>query len=712
MSKQFVLQGSAKDKVLKIDYQKELNQEQLDIVLHGDGACLVLAGAGSGKTRTVTYRVAYLLEQGIQPSEMLLLTFTNKASREMRERVERLLGSSIDGIWSGTFHSIANRLLRTYADRIGFERSFTILDREDAKSMMKLVLKEMRIDPKARRFPSASVCLDIDSYTRNVCGSVMGTLELKYPHFEELEPELVEIVSRYEDRKRRSNAMDFDDLLMYLLMLLEDPDIGPHIAQRFRYVLVDEYQDTNAIQARIVQRFSSVHQNVFVVGDDAQSIYGFRGADIQNILNFPYEYSEAKTFKLLTNYRSTPQILYVANEALSHNVDQFQKELVGLREAGDKPSLVPAASARQEAQYIAEQILQLRSDGTAFENIAVLFRATSHSQQLELELIKRDIPYEYRGGKKLFERAHIKDVLAFLRIAHNPKDEQAWMRLLEMQKGIGAVGAERLTSELILLSQLEGLEGNAFSHLKPKMKPGWDRLCAIIEKYLTVKESPSEMIRAIAASSYQNDLEREYPNWRDRLEDIEQFALFAESYDDLSSFLSDVLLYDDVAALRESGGERDDERIVLSTIHQAKGLEWHTVFIMHLADGFFPNKRALAEDGGVEEERRLFYVAVTRARERLFLTYPLTSGMESLMLNRPSQFLDEVSPSLFERIELVHASPKRDILRPVGDGWSWDGSDASAFSDDEVIELDEYGDRKPRTSSGTGTVWKSRDKGV
>jgi DNA helicase-2/ATP-dependent DNA helicase PcrA len=712
MTKQFILKGSPVSSGVSIDYQKELNAEQLDVVLHGDDTCLVLAGAGSGKTRTITYRVAYLVEHGVHPTEILLLTFTNRSAHEMRDRAERLLGTSIDGMWAGTFHSIANRILRSYADRIGFDRSFTILDTEDSKSLIKQTLKELKIDTTNKRFPSPNVCLNILSFTRNVCGSIMGTLETKYPDLIDLEPDFMALAGRYAERKRAGNAMDFDDLLIHLLELLELPDIGEQISKRFRYVLVDEYQDTNVLQARIVNRFSSPHGNMLVVGDDAQSIYGFRGADIQNILNIPYEYPGAKIYKLLTNYRSTPEILALANDSLSHNTDQYQKELVGLRGGGEKPFLVPTASAHQEAQYIAEQIVALRERGAKASQIAVLFRATSHSQQLEMELLKRGIAYEYRGGLKLFERAHIKDVVSFLRVQHNPKDDQAWKRLLLMQTGIGDVMAEKLSQTIIQAESLQTLLSSPMT-LTAKVEIGWDALRAILLSFQSHETNPSELIRAVASSSYQLYLEREHPNWRDRLEDIEQFAVFAEQYKDLTSFLGDVMLYDDVFAMRAREEKHyDEERIILSTVHQAKGLEWDTVFIIHLADGSFPNKRALMEDNGVEEERRLFYVAVTRARKALYLSYPLTTGMDALVLNRPSQFIDEVDPHLLERVELV--SPSGYGKPPRKKSWSWDDGDAGY--EDEVIELDAQGNRKNGSTSRfrrpssppvvSKTVWK------
>lgn len=696
MSKQFVLKGAAVKKDLRIDYAKELNQEQLAAVLNGDGSCLVLAGAGSGKTRTITYRVAYLLEQGISPENILLLTFTNKASREMLERVERLLGSSVHGIWGGTFHSTANRLLRSYASELGFTSGFSILDVEDSKDLLKAVMKDMHIDPKERRFPSTAVCYNILSYARNIGGSIKQTLEAKHPNFVPLATEIEELARKYTERKRHANAMDFDDLLVNLLVILEDARIGESISSRFQYVLVDEYQDTNAIQARIVNRFARVHGNVFVVGDDAQSIYAFRGADVRNILSFPDANPNVSVFKLLTNYRSTPEILSLANDSLRHNHDQFEKDLLGLGKHGDKPSVIPCQSARQEAEYVAEQILELRGEGTALRNIVVLFRATSHSQQLELELIKRDIPYEYRGGQKFFERAHIKDMLAFLRIHQNPKDEAAWMRVFNLMTGIGATTAASLSQQAMKTDSLRDvIDSDIGARLSAKARSGWEEFTAIASLMAQKAGDAGEMIRSVADSSYAEILEREYPNWKDRLEDIEQFALFAESYEKLEAFLADVSLYDDVLAKREQSAKGDDERIIVSTIHQAKGLEWDTVFIIHLSDGAFPNQRAMAEEGGIEEERRLFYVAVTRAKKRLFLSYPLTMGYETLVLNRPSLFLDELDRRLTERIELVRSRGGRPTPNA---GWGWDDS-----FQEETIQLDKRGER-------TETKWKSSPK--
>ena len=703
----------------RIDYAKELNQEQLDVVLHGEGACLVLAGAGSGKTRTLTYRVAYLLEQGVEPSSILLLTFTNKAAREMLSRVQGLLGTDALGIWGGTFHSIGSRILRSFAVPMGYTPGFSIMDAEDSGDLFKAIIKEKAIDTKTRRFPSASVVQDVISYARNAQESIPETLAWKYPHFQEAAKEIEEIAIMYQSRKKIGNMLDFDDLLSILVLLLEDPNYGPSIAQRFRYVLVDEYQDTNAIQARIVKGFAQAHKNVLVVGDDAQSIYAFRGADVKNILSFPTQWPGAKMFKLLTNYRSTPQILEVANESLKHNLDQFEKDLIAIVDPGDLPKLVPCQSASQEARYVADQIVQLRSQGTPLREMAALFRSSAHSQTLEFELMKRDIPYEYRGGQKFFERAHIKDAICFLRVRQNPKDEVAWLRILQLQPGIGITSAANFARQIGVCDTWEEAKSHrlAFSW-KGKAKDGWSLFVTLMDDLGGLTEWPSTVLRRVAASSYKRYLEQEYPNWRDRLEDLEQLALFAESYQDASAFLADIALYDDIVSGKKEkeGTLFERERMILSTIHQAKGLEWNAVFIIHLAEQSFPSRRALTEEGGMEEERRLFYVAVTRARQQLFLVYPMTLGYDVLQFQPPSTFIEELSPRLFDRVEIRDGLLTRSMdvgaVGQAGGGagptkWkkkSWSFDEADGEWQEETIEQDAIGER-PLTSS-PATAWK------
>jgi DNA helicase II / ATP-dependent DNA helicase PcrA len=650
--KEFILQGSDKDKKLDINYQEELNDEQLAVVQKGDGPTLVLAGAGSGKTRTITYRVAWLLEHGVDPGNILLLTFTNKASKEMIHRVEGLLGRYPQGLWAGTFHSIANRILRTYGNRLGFDSNFSILDIDDAKELIRLCVKELKIDTKDRRFPSASVLLSTISYQRNKKCSMQALLESKHPKFLPMKGEIEQVAQEYAKQKEIQNSMDFDDLLVKLLDILKHhPDILQILSQKFEYVLVDEFQDTNVIQAEIVHLLSSAHQNLLVVGDDAQSIYSFRAAEIQNILKFPNAYANAQTFQLTKNYRSTPEILTVANEAILHNVDQFEKELAPTKQPGKKPSLVPAQSAPQEAQYIAEQILKLHNNGAALHHIAVLFRAAFHSQSLEFELMKRDIPYEYRGGMKFFERAHIKDAVAHLRMINNVKDGMAWVRALKIHPGIGLVGANKIAQIAGTYPSFD--EVDMLPVTGKRLQSGWGSFLRVHRELCASKHRASDYIRALSASDeYQFYLENEYPNFRDRLDDLEQFALFAEPFEDLSVFLDAVSLTDEYGAVREEGSEFDEDRLILSTIHQAKGLEWDHVFVMHLCEGSFPNPRALEEERGIEEERRLFYVATTRARRSLFLTYPITAGFEHMEIRQPSMFVTELPSHCYETVTL------------------------------------------------------------
>jgi DNA helicase II / ATP-dependent DNA helicase PcrA len=679
--KEFVLQDDFDLSKASIDYQKELNPEQLAVVLNGDGPSLVLAGAGSGKTRTITYRVAYLLERGVSPDNILLVTFTNKAAKEMLSRVEGLLSRYPTGLWGGTFHSIANRLLRIYASQLGYSPSFTIMDQEDAKSLVKVCIKALNVDTTSRRFPSPAKLHAMISYTRNSGRTMSDVIESRYPNFLEIEPVIERIAELYEERKRQADAMDFDDLLLKLRELLYHHEgVRRKLAHQFEYILVDEYQDTNVVQAEIVRQLASEHGNILVVGDDAQSIYSFRAAEIRNILGFPQIYKDTKTFRLTTNYRSTPEILAVANASIAKNKDQFKKELASVRDSLERPNLIAASNGSQEAQFIAQKILALRDDGISLSEMAVLFRAAYHSQALEFELMKRDIPYEYRGGLKFFERAHVKDIVAHLRVKQNPRDEVAWMRILGLLNGVGLVTAEKMARKF---REHESLLEIAASHSKvPKRaQVGWVGLKNTLEK-MANEEQPAELIRTVIAGDYRDYLEAEYPDFMDRLDDLEQFALFAEGYKSLQTFLDEVSLTGEYGAIREEAGQHDEEKMVLSTIHQAKGLEWDAVFVMHLVDGKFPIGAALDEEGGLEEERRLFYVATTRARKELFFTYPITSGYDTLMLSQPSTFLQELPDDLLEQVKLKKALEARKV-REAREEWG-EGS---------VIVLNDLGER-------------------
>lgn len=661
MAIEYILKKSFDPAAFKIDYPKELNAGQLDAVLHGDGPCLVLAGAGSGKTRTIVYRVAYLIERGVHPSNILLVTFTNKAAKEMLFRVEELLGQFPSALWGGTFHHVANVLLRKYAKVLGYGNNFTILDEEDSKDLIALCVKSLRIDMKKTRFPSAGVINGLISLSVNT-GLPMDELiaELK-PEFLKVQQELVDIAAAYTERKRRTNAMDFDDLLWQLRRLLKDfPDIRRRLGEQFHYILVDEYQDTNHLQADIVGLLAEVHKNLVVVGDDAQSIYSFRGADIANILEFPKKYPTAKTFRLETNYRSTQPVLDVANEIIKHNTKQFPKKLQHIREGSTRPVIVPATSDDQEAEFIAQKILELREEGIPLNEMAVLFRAAFHSQALEFELTRRDIPYDFRGGLRFFDRAHIKDVLAHLKLVDNPQDEVAMSRVLRLQVGIGDQ-----TASLIFQELLENLGTEEGQHpltvaieritVPSRATSGWRGFRGTIESLVDERENgPETLVRLVMDGEYSDYLKNQYQDANDRLQDLEQLALFAGKYTDLSKFLSEVSLQEQFGVAQSGADTSDDEQLILSTVHQAKGLEWRAVFVLHLSDQAWPNPRAMSVDGGLEEERRLFYVAVTRAKEYLFLTYSLASGFRSMsmQLQQPSPFLKEIPDAMLESYRL------------------------------------------------------------
>jgi len=678
----------------RIDYAKELNPEQLDVVEHGDGPCLVLAGAGSGKTRTIVYRVAWLIEHGVDPSSILLLTFTNKAANEMMTRIGELLGVSGQkrplGLWGGTFHSVANRLLRLYGRSIGYTPDFTILDEEDAKVLLKACLKDLGLDGAGKRFPSPAFVKEILSYARNSTTGLQKAIERQDPRLIQVLDKFSQVAELYENRKRAANAMDFDDLLVRLYELLKkEPRLAAVLREQFRYILVDEYQDTNAMQVALIRELAGEQNNLLVVGDDAQSIYSFRAADVRNILDFPKQFPGAKVFKLTVNYRSTPEILNLANDIIARNVEQFPKELISVTDKAGKPAVVPATSAVKEAQFVMGKIDQLLESGVKPANIAVLFRATHHSQMLEFELMKAGLPYDYRGGLKFFDRAHVKDVLAFLRLAANFSDEAAWLRVLGLQQGIGDVSAGKIFGAMRAAGSLaRAVLAPVEQEFGARVGRGWKDLRDTLEKLHEAKEKPGELVKAVLKSPYVDYLETEYPNWRERLEDLDQLAVFAAGYEKVGDFLAEITLDDGVfGGSREIGGRRKEhgDRIVLSTIHQAKGLEWDAVFVIHLNEPSFPNRKAVSEKGGLEEERRLFYVAVTRARKWLFLSYPQAMG------SREGGF-DYASPSLFlEEIDVACLKDGSCLPARAPRGGDWDSEPGF---EEESVDVDGAGEMK------------------
>ncbi|MBU0597276.1 ATP-dependent helicase [Patescibacteria group bacterium] len=680
-----------------IDYINELNEEQLKVVQNGDGACLVLAGAGSGKTRTITYRVAHLIEQGVDPKNILLVTFTNKAAKEMINRVQELSGGKVRLPWSGTFHHVSYRILKKYAPLLNYKSNFSILDSADSVDLIKICLKQEGVDRKQRRFPSAKVVQSIISYARNAGETIEQVLELKHPKWSDLNDVLSRIADDYRIRKLSANVMDFDDLLVNLyLLLLKSERVRDAYATQFQYVLVDEYQDTNRVQASIIRLMAGKHKNILVVGDDAQSIYSFRAADIKNILAFSAKggsafggegYPDAKIFKLETNYRSTPDILNLANDVIANNIKQYDKDLKSILNPFTKPEVLPFSDNYEEAEFIAERILELREEGVPLKEISVLFRASFHSQALEVELVKRDIPYDYRGGVRFFERAHIKDVLAYLRVFNNKDDVIAWSRVLNMQVGIGPSGAQKLIQAIALADTTEELSQFG-SMLSSRGQMGWNDFMSVWKKMLLVEKIPSELIKAVLDSKYTEYLEYEYQDYRERLQDLLQLSVFSERQSDLPRFLAEASMQESYNTSQSERGS-DDEKIILSTVHQAKGLEWQAVFILNLSAGQFPNDRALSEADGVEEERRLFYVALTRAKKYLYLTYPLSGGFNSLN-SGPSMFLEEINRDLISESGFIASTVFTPSEQSDFSGWD----DPSDDVDDIVYEaVDEGGPR-------------------
>ena len=638
-----------------IDYAGELNEEQLNVVLSGDGPILVIAGAGSGKTRVVTYRVAHLLERGVPPGGIMLLTFTNKAAREMLHRVEHLVKMDTRYIWGGTFHHIGNMILRQHAERVGYRKSFTILDNEDAKDVVDLAVKESKIDMKNRMFPKGAVLKDLFSYAANTMQTIEEAIRERSPFFYDLADEMTAIHKLYTKKKRETNAMDFDDLLTYWhRVLAEDEELRKLYAMTFRHILVDEYQDTNRIQSEIVDFMGSINRNVMAVGDDAQSIYSFRGANFQNILDFPKRYEETRIFKLETNYRSTPEILDLANNSISHNVNQFEKALRSVKKGGVIPVVAPSRDVIQQAEFVAQRILELSDEGVPLDRISVLYRAHYHSMEVQMELTRRGIPFEIRSGLRFFEQAHIKDVVSFLRVMSNPSDEISWKRMFKIFPRIGKKTADHIYTYIkecedpfdpLITKKI----AETFKSIRKENIDVWSELFGEL-KNLRNDEAPGDMISAVLKHGYIEYLKFAYPNYEARLEDLGQLINFSTKYHSLDTFLSELSLMSGLSGEEiVAAGDADEERVVLSTIHQAKGLEWHIVFIVWCAEGRFPNPRAV-EEGAIEEERRLFYVASTRAMDELYLCYPILAfdRQAGHIIMRPSRFLAELDGNRYE----------------------------------------------------------------
>jgi DNA helicase-2/ATP-dependent DNA helicase PcrA len=637
------------------NYANDLNPEQYAAVMHEGGPALVLAGAGTGKTRVVTYRVARLLEAGTRPENILLLTFTNKAAKEMMRRAEHLIGRNTSGLFGGTFHHIANLILRQHYMLAGYKQGFSILDREDSKELIEGCVAE--IYKKDALLPKGAVLLEMTSLSKNTDMTVDAVVLQRFPHFINMLDEISKIAALYEKKKLALNLMDFDDLLLkWRLVFAENDRIREYYSLKFKYILVDEYQDTNRLQSEIIDLSTGEEQNLMVVGDDAQSIYSFRGADFENILKFPDRYKKAVIFRLTTNYRSTPEILDLANRIISKNTNQFKKELHSVMHSGGLPNIVPLKDVFQEAEFVSSVIIDLNADGSSFDDMAVLYRSHYQSMQLQMEFQRKGIPFEIRSGLKFFEQAHIKDILSYLKIIVNPFDEISWKRLLKLIKGIGNISAGKAWDFIKSAENPTDAVFDAHRHVPKKSLEGLNRFLDVIKELKDTKylSGPSGAIEFILRNGYEDHLYNNYPNAEMRIEDIEQLIRFALRYDSLEMLLCDLTLQG-VADPETAGTDQPDGRVILSTVHQAKGLEWGNVFIIGMNDGRFPSSKSLKSDDE-EEERRLFYVAATRARESLCICFPITSeDWNTGGFLRPSRFIKELPAESFEeiRVEVV-----------------------------------------------------------
>ncbi len=632
-------------------YKEALNPSQLEAVSHREGPLLVIAGAGSGKTRTLTYRVARLVEDGIPPASILLLTFTRKAASEMLGRAARLLDERCERVSGGTFHSFANSVLRRYASRIGFGSGFTILDRADSESLIGMIKKEYEPASRKRAWPRKQTLANIFSRAVNKVLTLEEVLLNDYPHFASDLETIIDIFEAYKLYKIQHNFLDFDDLLLYLHALLKNhPDIRNRLASHYHYIMVDEYQDTNLLQADILTFLASVHRNVMAVGDDAQSIYAFRGANFKNIMDYPKIFPGTKIIKLEENYRSVQPILTLTNVIIERAAEKYQKYLFSRKIGGTRPLLVDTINERGQSRFVTEKILELQQRGIPLSQIAVLFRASFHSFDLEIELNRAQIPFIKVGGFKFVESAHIKDVLAHLKVITNPYDRLSWNRVLLLLDKVGPKTAQRMYTSL--LDEKLGYQGLLKIKAKGRQSGGIEKLQGLYAQIHPGSMTVAQMGESVI-NYYNPILQYRFDDYPKRVRDLEHLVSIMERYRNLEEFLSDMALEPPNTSIDNSLSAvfGSTDRLVLSTVHSAKGLEWHAVFIIWALDGRFPSTHALNSDENLEEELRLMYVAATRAKEHLFIAYPsqVYDKGSGLILSRPSRFIDLIRDDILEK---------------------------------------------------------------
>ena len=641
---------SVKPVEYKIDYARALNKSQLAAVELKKGPALVIAGAGSGKTRTLVYRVARLVEDGNTPESILLLTFTRKAAQEMLRRASNLLDDRCGKVSGGTFHSFANLILRRYAKFIGFNENFTILDRKDAEDVIGFVRNKMGYYRSEKRFPKKETVSDILSKAVNKDWTIKSVIRDEYPHFLENCDAIIKINLEYNSYKKSKFIMDYDDLLVYLEILLrENEEIRKKLSGFYKYIMIDEFQDTNKLQAKIAYLLADTHKNIMVVGDDSQSIYSFRGANFKNIMDFPKIYPEARIIKLEQNYRSTQPVLDFANQIIKYAKEKYTKVLFTKKEGFEKPVYLETENENYQSKFIVQRILELREEGIELSDMAVLFRSSWQSMDLEIELNTHNIPYVIYGGIKFTEAAHIKDVLSFLKVAYNPKDSISWTRVLMLTEGIGPRYAEEIVNRIVD-------EGIGIDYLKnpflSQKKFGSDILkLHRVVKFVSAPETGKNFAEklGVVIDYYKPLLKEKYDDYNKRIEDLSSLETIASRYGRLDDFLSDLTIEPiDERQFKVTPEDGEDEKIILSTIHSAKGLEWHTVFIISLIDGYLPSSYAIRSVEELEEERRLLYVASTRAKQNLYLLKPQAGRFSGnyfdpafLRISEASRFLKE-----------------------------------------------------------------------
>jgi DNA helicase-2/ATP-dependent DNA helicase PcrA len=652
---------SSPDARLAEHFARDLNDSQRAAATAPDGYNLILAGPGSGKTRVITYRVAYLIARGVPASSILLVTFTRRAARDMVGRLETLIGPHASEVWAGTFHHIGNRILRRAAGVLGFGSNYTILDGEDQIDLVRLAMDDAGLFGTGKLAPRPAIVLHLISYAANVARPLAQVVLDRSPELGEWAPQIEDAAAAYQERKRAANCMDYDDLLGHWSRLLREfPEQLAAQGRMFRHLLIDEMQDTNTVQVALVEAIARAGDgNLTAVGDDAQSIYRFRGADYDNILKFPERNPDARVFRLEVNYRSSPEIVAFTAASIAHNSSGFAKELVSARSHGVRPVVVPTSDVYEESDVLCQQILDCHEQGVPLARMAVLYRNHHDSIVLQGELVARGITYSVRSGLRFFEQAHIKDVLAYLRIVSNPRDEPAWRRVLMHLPGIGQARAatlgERLTKDADPLAAMASAE--AMKLVPGRSKGFYAAFVADLRRIEATdpEANPSVAIGAVLQGGYPEYVRANYERPDNRLADIEQLAVLAARYTSLERMIAELLLAGDVYGMDTIAAGDPVDALVLSTVHQAKGLEWSRVFIPRLIEDSFPHRRALDEPGGEEEERRIFYVAVSRAMDELFLTYPTTiarGGRGPVILTTKSRFLTEVDPELYESVSV------------------------------------------------------------